>query len=202
MVNASSSSLRRARAFEKHTVAEFARTHFSAKWVSEGDVAITRQPVACFIATKDKAILGFACYDTTMRGFFGPTGVAETARGTGIGKALLMNTLELRVPLVGDNLGGVLYHDMGNVFQDLDKISFRTSQKNVQDFNYMVHAVGIGIRYRTPVGPVRFDIGYSPNSPRFFGFKGTREQLVLGGGTRLVQRINQLQFHFSLGQTF
>ncbi|MBL8239101.1 MAG: outer membrane protein assembly factor BamA [Bryobacterales bacterium] len=118
------------------------------------------------------------------------------------GKALAMNTLELRFPLIGDTIGGVAYHDMGNVFRDLDKISFRTSQRNVQDFDYMVHTVGFGIRYRTPVGPVRFDIGYSPNSPRFFGFKGTREELVQGGGTRLVQRINQLQFHFSLGQTF
>jgi GNAT superfamily N-acetyltransferase len=87
-------TLRRARAFEKHTVAEFARTHFSAKWASEVEVALSRQPVACFIATKDKAILGFACFDTTMRGFFGPTGVVEAARGTGIGKALLFKALE------------------------------------------------------------------------------------------------------------
>ena len=87
-------TLRRARAFEKHTVAEFARTHFSAKWVSEVEVALSRQPVACFIATKDKTILGFACYDTTMRGFFGPTGVSEAARGPGIGKALLFKSLE------------------------------------------------------------------------------------------------------------
>jgi GNAT superfamily N-acetyltransferase len=87
-------TLRRARAFEKHTVAEFARKHFSAKWVSEIEVALTRQPVSCFIATRDKAILGFACYETTMRGFFGPTGVEEAARGMGIGKALLYKSLE------------------------------------------------------------------------------------------------------------
>lgn len=86
-------SLRRARAFEKHTVAAFART-FSEKWASEVEVALTRQPVACFIATKEKRILGFACYDTTMRGFFGPTGVAEEARGMGLGKALLFKALE------------------------------------------------------------------------------------------------------------
>ncbi len=86
-------TLRRARAFEKHTVAAFART-FSEKWSSEVEVALTRQPVACFIATKDKRILGFACYDTTMRGFFGPTGVAEDARGLGLGKALLFKSLE------------------------------------------------------------------------------------------------------------
>jgi GNAT superfamily N-acetyltransferase len=93
-VEAQGITLRRARAFEKHTVAEFARTHFSAKWVSEVEVALCRQPVSCFIATKDKVILGFACYETTTRGFFGPTGVAEAARGTGIGKALLFKALE------------------------------------------------------------------------------------------------------------
>ncbi len=87
-------TLRRARAFEKHTVAAFAKAHFSEKWVSEVEVAMTRQPVACFIATRDKAILGFACFDTTQRGFFGPTGVSEDARGLGLGKALLMKSLE------------------------------------------------------------------------------------------------------------
>lgn len=86
-------TLRRARAFEKHTVAAFART-FSEKWQSEAEVAISRQPVACFVATQDKKILGFACYDTTHKGFFGPTGVAEDARGSGLGKALLFRSLE------------------------------------------------------------------------------------------------------------
>lgn len=118
------------------------------------------------------------------------------------GKALLINQLELRFPLIGDNLGAVVYHDMGNVYSELSRVSFRVQQKDVTDFDYMVHAAGIGIRYRTPVGPVRFDVGFSPNSPKFFGFRGTREELVAGGGIRLVQRINQLQFHFSLGQTF
>ena len=87
-------TLRRARAFEKHTVANFARSHFSEKWVSEVEVAMSRQPISCFIATRDKQILGFACFDTTCRGFFGPTGVAESARGLGLGKALLFKALE------------------------------------------------------------------------------------------------------------
>ena len=87
-------TLRRARAFEKHTVAAFAKEHFSPKWVSEVEVALSRQPITCFIATRDKKILGFACYDTTMRGFFGPTGVSEDARGLGLGKALLFKALE------------------------------------------------------------------------------------------------------------
>ena len=39
-------------------------------------------------------MLGFACHDTTAPGFFGPTGTAETARGRGIGAALLASTLQ------------------------------------------------------------------------------------------------------------
>jgi hypothetical protein len=87
-------TLRRARAFEKHTIAAFAREHFSEKWASEVDVATTRQPISCWIATRNKEILGFSCYETTQRGFFGPTGVIESARGTGLGKALLFKSLE------------------------------------------------------------------------------------------------------------
>jgi predicted N-acetyltransferase YhbS len=93
-VAATGVTLRRARAFETHTVAAFAKEHFSAKWVSEVEIALSRQPVACFIATRDQLILGFACFDVTQRGFFGPTGVAEGARGLGLGKALLLKSLE------------------------------------------------------------------------------------------------------------
>lgn len=87
-------TLRRARAFEKHTIAAFAREHFSEKWASEVEVATTRQPISCWIATRNREILGFSCYETTQRGFFGPTGVIESARGTGLGKALLFKSLE------------------------------------------------------------------------------------------------------------
>ncbi|MCX6866889.1 MAG: GNAT family N-acetyltransferase [Verrucomicrobia bacterium] len=87
-------TLRRVRAFEGHTLAAFVRAHFSEKWVSEVHIALTRQPAACFIATRDQQILGFACYDTTQRGFFGPAGVMADERGRGLGKALLFKTLE------------------------------------------------------------------------------------------------------------
>ncbi|MGJ8697022.1 MAG: GNAT family N-acetyltransferase [Verrucomicrobiaceae bacterium] len=87
-------TLRRPGAYEKHLVENFVREHFSPKWVSEVQVAFSRQPITCFIATKDKKILGFACCETTAKGYFGPTGVAEAARGTGIGKALLFKALE------------------------------------------------------------------------------------------------------------
>lgn len=86
--------LRRARAYERHIVADWVGEHFSPKWVSEVKVAMSRQPVTCFIATKDKKILGFACIETTAKGFYGPTGVGEAARGTGIGKALLFKSME------------------------------------------------------------------------------------------------------------
>ncbi|HEX8280277.1 MAG TPA: GNAT family N-acetyltransferase, partial [Chthoniobacterales bacterium] len=48
-----------------------------------------RLPVSCFVATEGQELIGFACYDATARGFFGPTGVAEKARRRGAGRALL-----------------------------------------------------------------------------------------------------------------
>ena len=51
-----------------------------------------REPT-CFLAVEDGNLAGFACYDTTARGMFGPTGVAEEARRHGLGRALLLATL-------------------------------------------------------------------------------------------------------------
>jgi outer membrane translocation and assembly module TamA len=110
--------------------------------------------------------------------------------------------LELRFPVLGEGVGGVLFLDSGNVYSNVKNISFRYHQRNLEDFDYMVHAVGFGLRYRTPIGPVRIDLAYSMNSPRFIGFEGTREELIFGGGQRSLQRISRFQFHFSLGQAF
>jgi outer membrane protein assembly complex protein YaeT len=118
------------------------------------------------------------------------------------GNALFSNTFELRFPLFGDNLGGVLFNDAGNVYSTLSDFSFRFRQRNLQDFNYMVQAFGFGIRYRTPIGPVRLDLSLSPDAPRFFGLKGTEQDLIDGTGISTVQKINAFQFHFSLGQAF
>jgi outer membrane protein assembly factor BamA len=141
---------------------------------------------------------------------------SETCVATGFpigGNAFLFHSTELRFPLFGENVGGVLFHDMGNVYSSIDQVSFRFRQQSNQDFNYMVHAFGFGIRYKTPVGPIRVDLSYSPNSPRFIGFSGTRDQLLLCNPNLppnqnpaycvgVPQRINAFQFHFSLGQTF
>ncbi len=118
------------------------------------------------------------------------------------GDALLMHSTELRFPLFGDNVGGVLFWDVGNVYSEVQDISFRFRQENLQDFDYMVQAFGFGIRYKTPIGPIRLDFAFSPDSPRFYGFQGTYDQLLAGTGILTNQRINIFQFHFSLGQTF
>jgi hypothetical protein len=62
--------------------------------VSEVTVAMAHQPPGCLIAVINGRLAGFACYDATARGFFGPTGVAEASRGKGIGLALLFHTLQ------------------------------------------------------------------------------------------------------------
>ena len=126
------------------------------------------------------------------------------------GTALLFNQTELRFPLIGENVGGVLFHDMGNTYSSLDNLSFRVKQRDLQDFDYMVHAVGFGIRYRTPIGPVRVDLAYSLNAPHFFGWNGTEQQLINAGvnpcanGNTLctVTNTGHFQFFFSIGQTF
>jgi len=114
----------------------------------------------------------------------------------------------LRFPLIGENIGGVLFHDAGNVYKRIGDISFRFRQRDLNDFNYMVHAAGAGIRYRTPIGPIRVDLSYSINSPRFLGFKGTFQELLQCGSSPTMpcksveQRISRFQFFFSIGQTF
>ncbi len=127
------------------------------------------------------------------------------------GQALLFHSTEFRFPLYGDNVGGVIFHDMGNVYSNINSISFRFHQENNQDFNYMVHAIGFGIRYRTPLGPIRVDLSYSPNPPKFVGLTGNLSDLLTCNPANpnptpmcqaVPQSINRFQFHFSLGQTF
>lgn len=85
--------VRRAFAAEKRLVCDWVANHFGSGWASECEAAFARLPVACFLALRDQTLLGFACYDATARGFFGPTGVAESERNHGIGAALLSATL-------------------------------------------------------------------------------------------------------------
>jgi outer membrane protein assembly factor BamA len=124
------------------------------------------------------------------------------------GTALLFNQTELRFPLIGDNVGGVIFHDMGNIYSSLSNFSLRQRQRDQQDFDYMEHAVGFGIRYKTPVGPLRVDLAYSINGPKYFGFKGTQQDLLNAGVNPCPsskcqeQRVSRFQYFFSIGQTF
>ena len=136
---------------------------------------------------------------STHRGFpDNQAGPRDLVTGFPIGgQAFLFFQHELRFPLIGRTVGGVIFHDMGNVYSDLDNLSFRFRQRDRHDFDYMVQAGGVGVRVKTPVGPLRVDFAYAPNSPRFVGFNGTQDQLIAGTGQYNVpQRVNPFQFHF------
>lgn len=62
-------------------------------WAGECGAALAQQPSTCFIAVQGREVIGFACYDATAKGYFGPTGVAIDHQGRGIGRALLIVTL-------------------------------------------------------------------------------------------------------------
>ena len=85
--------LRRAFAAEKGLVRRWIAQHFSEQWASEAEAAFARLPVSCFVAIAENELAGFACYDATAKGFFGPIGVGETERRRGVGRALLLTTL-------------------------------------------------------------------------------------------------------------
>ena len=160
----------------------------------------------------------FAGGGNSLRGFgFNQAGPRDLQTGFPIGgEALFVNQIELRTPplpfpLVGDNMNAVLFHDIGNVFSTakdmwpgLIKVS-QDSRSNCQsltpgvpcDFNYISHAVGAGLRYRTPIGPVRVDFGYNLNPP-FFPVRVFSDT----GKPPHFERLSHFSFVFSIGQTF
>jgi GNAT superfamily N-acetyltransferase len=87
-------NIRRAQPFELTPVRNFVAENFSRTWADEISVGFARQPISVFVATINRELAGFAAYECTRRGFFGPTGVLQTARGRGIGKELLLASLE------------------------------------------------------------------------------------------------------------
>ena len=92
--NASNEFLvRRAQPFEIGAVRAFVVENFSANWADEIAVGFARQPVSVFVATMDRELIGFAAYECTRRGFFGPMGVVDAAQHKGAGKALLLAAL-------------------------------------------------------------------------------------------------------------
>jgi hypothetical protein len=85
--------IRRPNPWEKVILIDWVREHFSPVWGFECETAFAAIPPSCFIAIEKDVLIGFACYDCTRKNFFGPTGVAENARGKKVGLALLLSCL-------------------------------------------------------------------------------------------------------------
>lgn len=90
-----SDSIKIKRAFvgDKETILAFVEKHFQKNWVYEVECALMQELSKCFIATEGGKILGFACFDASAKGFFGPIGVDPARRHENIGQALLLRTL-------------------------------------------------------------------------------------------------------------
>ncbi len=77
---------------------------------------------------------------------------------------------EGRFPIpLKEGLGGVVFYDGGNVYSNINFHQF---------INNYTNSVGIGVRYNTPVGPIRFDVGYRINNVP--GLKSTQYFVTLG----------------------
>ena len=94
---------------EKHLLVDWVADHFSPGWAAEADIATTNTPRSCFTAVKASKFIGFAGYDATALGYFGPIGVEKSERGKGTGQALL------RACLLDMKLKGYGYAIVGDV---------------------------------------------------------------------------------------
>ena len=89
--------IKRAMAFNMQKIKDYVKVTFAEDcpdWVNECECAIFNSPPSCYIALQNGELVGFACYDASALGLFGPTGVSPSMRGKGVGKALLGRCLE------------------------------------------------------------------------------------------------------------
>lgn len=116
---------------------------------------------------------------TSLRGWgrfeVGPTSGSGLSLG---GFSLFAWTSEIRFPVTG-RLGGVFFMDAGNVWRDAWDVK-------LGDLRY---DVGTGLRYMTPIGPIRFDVGYQLTPI---------EGLLVNGRPQT----RRYRLHFSIGQAF
>ncbi len=87
-------SLRRAEPADAGRYRQMVDREFEASWRGGMDAALLRREPSAFTALADGELIGFALWDIGYRGYFGPTGVAESWRGRGIGAALLLRALD------------------------------------------------------------------------------------------------------------
>jgi outer membrane protein assembly factor BamA len=118
------------------------------------------------------------------------------------GRASFLNQVELRFPIDQTGLGLALFEDAGNVFSSIRTMRLlKFEQSSPEDFDYDVQAAGLGLRYRTPVGPLRFDVAYSPNIPRY-EVCSNQNVAICPASQVEVLRLPRFQFVLSIGQTF
>ncbi len=125
---------------------------------------------------------------TTVRGYreesLGPYSEEDPDQNLG-GLALILLNGELRMALFG-RLGAVVFVDAGNVWSDYRQIKLSAFGHAWQREDYseldVAYSVGTGLRFRTPVGPLRLD----------YGLKVGRDHRSAGRG----------EWHLSLGQAF
>ena len=177
----------------------------------------------------------FAGGGTSLRGFaLNQAGPRDAVTGFPVGgQAMLVLNQEfrfpMRLPFIGTSLGGAFFYDGGNVYSRLTRISFRTmlpsptfalqnpaqppSSTNLSvcvtncsnELNYFAHTVGLGVRYKTPVGPIRIDFGYQLNRPSFvipIPCPSNATNCQVGSLGQQGARLSGFQIFFNLGSTF
>ena len=177
----------------------------------------------------------FAGGGTSLRGFaLNQAGPRDSITGFPVGgQAMLVLNQEfrfpMRLPFIGTSLGGAFFYDGGNVYSRLSRISFRTTLPApvfraakptetacpstqplcktdfANELNYFSHTAGLGFRYKTPVGPIRIDLGYQLNRPLFIvpiPCPSNPPGCVAGSLGQKSTRLGGFQIFFNLGSTF
>ncbi len=129
------------------------------------------------------------------------------------GTVAVLGNFEYRFPLLGERWFGAAFVDWGNVWKTEDDFVDALQRGLVGD---LVWAPGLGIRYLSPVGPLRVDVGYNTIGGRLFpvvtqipprtGELVELERLFrydpFSDQSGFKEFLNRLQFHFSIGQAF
>jgi outer membrane protein assembly complex protein YaeT len=139
------------------------------------------------------------------RGFsFNQAGPRDLNTGYPIGgRALFLNSVEFRFATRKNKYGLVLFDDAGNVFSTAGRMHLlKFTQNSPTDLDYMVNATGVGLRYNTPVGPVRLDVGYAFNPPRYQVCNLSPPPQPCPAEAINVRQLPKLVFSFGIGQSF
>ena len=86
--------IKKALAPDRSRIVAFSRACAKDDYSDEVQAAFSNNPITCYIAVREKELIGFACYEATARNFFGPMAVLESERKKGVGRALLFKSLE------------------------------------------------------------------------------------------------------------